>query len=287
MVNSTALFISILLGLGMFLFLIFLASIFYRTKDKKDWFLHNLDVKMYSAFYGDKDIEEVAVKKGINVEKYYKDCDIAGEPYNLHKMIMGINYGVTCLIMFVVVGIVTGRIFLFIPGCLLFLYITFYEQIRLDNIVKKKKIQIQNELPRFLDLLQSELQVGITTEMAICMLCSKFNGLLSREMMDSLNEVKLGLHGWTKALEKVAEKYEIEILSDFVLDITTAHEKGVSVAASVTRMAKDIHTTYLLNAKERAGRSTNTILIPIAIFQMLPMLAVLIIPILSEIQLLY
>lgn len=287
MVNSTALFISILIGLGAFLFLIFLASLFYRTKDNTDWLLHNLNEKMYSAFYGDRDKEEVAVKKGLNLEKYYRDCDIAGEPYNLAKMIMDINYGVVFLILFVAVGIVTGKVLLFIPGCLLFLYTTFYEQVRLDNIVKRKKSQIQEELPRFLDLLQSELQVGITTEMAICMLCSKFNGLLSREMMDSLNEVKLGLHGWTKALEKVAAKYEIEILSDFVLDITTAYDKGVSVAASVTRMAKDIHTTYLLNAKERAGKSTNTILIPIAVFQMLPMLAVLIIPILSEIQLLY
>lgn len=287
MINTTALFISLLIGLGILFFIIFFASIFYRAKDKEDWLLHNLNDKMYSAFYGDKDKEETAVKKGLNLEKYYKNCDIAGEPYKLSKMIMDINYGIACLVLFVLTGIITGRVLLFIPGCLLFLYITFSEQIRLDNIVKKKKAQIQDELPRFLDLLQSELQVGITTEMAICMLCSRFNGLLSREMMDSLNEVKLGLHGWTKALENVAEKYEVEILSDFVLDITTAHEKGVSVAASVARMAKDIHTTYLLNAKERAGRSTNTILIPIAVFQMLPMLAVLIIPILSEVQLLY
>lgn len=287
MVNLTALMISILVGAGIFLFLIFFVSLFYRTKDKNDWLLYKFNMKMYHAFYGSCDPEEIAVKKGLNIEKYYQSCDIAGESYNLYKMIMSINYGVACIVVFVLIGILTGRILLFIPGCILFLYITFNEQIRLDGIVKKKKAQIQDELPRFLDLLQSELQVGITTEMAICLLCSKFDGLLSRELMDSLNEVKLGLHGWTKALEKVASKYNLEILSDFVLDITTAHDKGVSVAASVTRMAKDIHTTYLLNAKERAGRSTNTILIPIAVFQMLPMLAVLIIPIFSEIEILY
>lgn len=92
----------------------------------------------------------------------------------------------------------------------------------------------------------------------------------------------MGASGWQQAMEDVAARYDEETLSDFVLNVSTSYTKGVSIAATVSRKAEDIRETHVLAVKERAGKVTNTILLPMAIFQLMPMIVFLIIPILSE-----
>lgn len=69
---------------------------------------------------------------------------------------------------------------------------------------------------------------------------------------------------------------------DALGNVSTSYTKGVSIAATVSKKAKDIRETHVLAVKERAGKVTNTILLPMAIFQLMPMIVFLIIPILSE-----
>ena len=106
-------------------------------------------------------------------------------------------------------------------------------------------------------------------------------------------EYELPQHGLARTREfKLIEKsesrivfelrYDEETLSDFVLNVSTSYTKGVSIAATVSKKAKDIRETHVLAVKERAGKVTNTILLPMAIFQLMPMIVFLIIPILSE-----
>ena len=73
-------------------------------------------------------------------------------------------------------------------------------------------------------------------------------------------------------------------MSDFVLNVSTSYSKGISIADTVSRKANDIRNTNLLKAKERAGKVTNTILLPMALFQLMPMIVFLIIPIMSELS---
>ena len=78
--------------------------------------------------------------------------------------------------------------------------------------------------------------------------------------------MKLGISGWNQAVENVAEKYDVETLNDFAMDISTSYKKGIPVVHSVARKTKEIRQTHLLTVKERASKATNTILMPIIFF---------------------
>lgn len=119
-------------------------------------------------------------------------------------------------------------------------------------------------------------------ENAMLIICEKFPSRISSEFLRAVNEMQMGASGWQKAMENVAERYDEELLSDFVLNVSTSYSKGISIADTVSRKANDIQDTNLLKAKERAGKVTNTILLPMALFQLMPMIVFLIIPIMSE-----
>ena len=269
-----ALSISILLGIAIFLFIIFISAIFYNLEHKgtryasehpDDWLFHDFDSKMYSAIYGYEKPDTVANKFGIKTEKYYQSCSLVRKQPDMKRMVMRYTYAIILLC-----------------GILGFFILVGYEQMTLNAKAESMKAQIADELPRFLDLLQAELQIGMPIENAMLVICEKFPSLISTEFLRALSESQMGASGWQQAMEDVAARYDEETLSDFVLNVSTSYTKGVSIAATVSKKAKDIRETHVLAVKERAGKVTNTILLPMAIFQLMPMIVFLIIPILSE-----
>ena len=196
-------------------------------------------------------------------------------------MVMRYTYAIILLTICGVLSIVSSMYFM-LCGILGFFILVGYEQMTLNAKAESMKAQIADELPRFLDLLQAELQIGMPIENAMLVICEKFPSLISTEFLRALSESQMGASGWQQAMEDVAARYDEETLSDFVLNVSTSYTKGVSIAATVSKKAKDIRETHVLAVKERAGKVTNTILLPMAIFQLMPMIVFLIIPILSE-----
>jgi len=284
--DSNLLLISLLVGGSLFSFIIFFASYAYDKemmntqtvkKDPEEWLFHNFYLKTYNALYGYQNPEEVAIKLGIKVEDYYRYCDITRTDPNVKKLVMYYIYGFVCLIVSLILTLFVSPYCILVGG-ILFYGLSFMEISNLKSKAESMRIQVGDDLPRFLDLLKTELVIGLPVETAIEILCKKFDSLLSTELLEALNKSELGAQGWQEALEDVASKYDIETLSDFVLDITTSYSKGVDVSMSVTRKAAEIKDTHLLNIKERAGKTTNTILIPIAIFQFIPLIVFLMFP---------
>lgn len=289
--QNPALLISILTGAAIFFLIIFIAAwqygktikkMRYGKADPNDWLFHHFNLKVYSALFGNRDADEVAVKLGIDIEKYYASCALTKTAPEVKKLVVHQVYGIAIFILSIPLSLFVSLYFCII-GAALFFFLVFYEQQKLNKKADAMRIQIANELPRFLDLLQTELQVGLSIENAIYILCERFHCLLSREFLEALNEMKLGIGGWQQALEQVAAKYNVETLSDFVLDVSTSYTKGVSITESVMRKNREVKETHLLNIKERAGKATNTMLIPITIFQLLPMIGFLMLPTLSQI----
>lgn len=288
--NKNAFIVAILIAFAVFVIIIAVASIQYqkainmsRSSKDNEWLFHDFYLKVYSAIFGYKDPDEVALMIGIKIEKYYISCKLTQTVPNTKRLVVHHIYGFIILLISALFAILWNFLALLI-GITVFLYFVYSEQSRLDKKAEEMRFQVASELPRFLDLLQTELQIGLPIETAIYILCTRLDGLLSREFLEALNEMEMGTSGWQQALENVASKYNVDTLSNFVMDVTTAYSKGVSVSASVTRKAKDIKSTHLLNIKERAGKATNTILIPIAIFQFLPLLAFLMIPALVQVM---
>lgn len=289
--QKQALFISLCMGAAILIFIIFLTAMQYSKSNKHsvygknnpdDWLFHNFYLKVYSAFFGIKEPEDVAIKLGINIEKYYKNCQLTRTRPNAKKLIVNTIYGFAAFLVSILLSLLVSPVFAAL-GVFLFFYLVFFEQQRLNSKAEEMKEQVAAELPRFLDILQTELIVGLPIETSIYIICEKFDSLISREFLEALNEMELGISGWQQALEKVAAKYDIETLSDFVLDVSTSYMKGVSITDSVVRKTKEVKETHLLNIKERAGKATNTMLIPMAIFQFIPLIVLIMFPTMIQI----
>lgn len=289
--QKQALFISLCMGAAILIFIIFLTAMQYSKSNKHsvygknnpdDWLFHNFYLKVYSAFFGIKEPEDVAIKLGINIEKYYKNCQLTRTRPNAKRLIVNTIYGFAAFLVSILLSLLVSPVFAAL-GVFLFFYLVFFEQQRLNSKAEEMKEQVAAELPRFLDILQTELIVGLPIETSIYIICEKFDSLISREFLEALNEMELGISGWQQALEKVAAKYDIETLSDFVLDVSTSYMKGVSITDSVVRKTKEVKETHLLNIKERAGKTTNTMLIPMAIFQFIPLIVLIMFPTMIQI----
>lgn len=289
--QKQALFISLCMGAAILIFIIFLTAMQYSKSNKHsvygknnpdDWLFHNFYLKVYSAFFGIKEPEDVAIKLGINIEKYYKNCQLTRTRPNAKRLIVNTIYGFAAFLVSILLSLLVSPVFAAL-GVFLFFYLVFFEQQRLNSKAEEMKERVAAELPRFLDILQTELIVGLPIETSIYIICEKFDNLISREFLEALNEMELGISGWQQALEKVAAKYDIETLSDFVLDVSTSYMKGVSITDSVVRKTKEVKETHLLNIKERAGKATNTMLIPMAIFQFIPLIVLIMFPTMIQI----
>lgn len=289
--QKQALFISLCMGAAILIFIIFLTAMQYSKSNKHsvygknnpdDWLFHNFYLKVYSAFFGIKEPEDVAIKLGINIEKYYKNCQLTRTRPNAKRLIVNTIYGFAAFLVSILLSLLVSPAFAAL-GVFLFFYLVFFEQQRLNSKAEEMKEQVAAELPRFLDILQTELIVGLPIETSIYIICEKFDSLISREFLEALNEMELGISGWQQALEKVAAKYDIETLSDFVLDVSTSYMKGVSITDSVVRKTKEVKETHLLNIEERAGKATNTMLIPMAIFQFIPLIVLIMFPTMIQI----
>ena len=286
--KNTVLFIGIMAGISVCFFILYIAALQYkkntrriRTIDSKDWLFHEFYKKVYGALWGHEDPDEIGIKLGIEVEKYYESCKITGTEPNVTKLIVSHIYGIALFTLFLFMGLFFNFVFV-VFGAGAFVFFMFYEQKKLDKKAEAMRMQIANELPRFLDLLIPALQVGMSPDVAIYTLCGKLDTLLSREFLNALQETRLGISGWHQAMERVATKYRVETLDDFVMDITTAHKKGVSITSVVERKAADTRKTHVLTVKENATKTTNTILLPIIIFQFIPMIAYIMFPLIMQ-----
>ncbi len=288
------LLLSIIIGIAIFLIIISIAAIIYQNRIKytrayrenpDEWFFYKFSIKLYNALFGITEPEDIALKLGIDVKDYYDDCRVIGEEANIKGIIIDYIYSFISIILGVVFGIIFNPLFVMV-GLMMALYFIKYKRSKAKAEAEEARNQIKAEFPRFLGLLYTELEIGLPIEIAIELLSSKYDSLLSKEFLNSLNDVKLGAINWHQALIQISEKYKIDDLSDFVLDITTAFSKGTSIAEAVGRRAKEMKNERLYEVKERAAKAENTMLLPIAILQFIPMMAFILLPTITAVSVL-
>lgn len=251
---------------------------------KEEPLYKDLDVKIYDAFIHKKP-EIVARKIGINAEEYYKNCELIRKPANLKGLIAKIGLSAMTVLWFTVVGLITKNWYVSIAGILIGLFLIVYLVKRPEEQAADVRAQIVAEMPRFLDMLQTALYINMPVEEAISITAKHLKGtLLADEFAKTVAEIQLGAFGWQTALENMSHKYEVDIFSDFVLDIVTAYDKGIPIYDVVARKNKEIKQTNLLMLKENASKLNSTIVIPIAIFKLLPLIVILCIPIIYQLR---
>ncbi len=290
--NTSALFISIMVGLSILGFAIVISALIYQSNNKNtrykqnnpdDWLLYRFGDKVYNALFSNAYPEDVATKFGIDIDEYYKNCIIVGVEPDIKGLVVDYLYGLILFGFNLVLGFLIHPTFIFVGTVILYVFM-----MKKRSFVKSKATEMKNEVardfPRFISMLSAELDVGMSIDIAISIISDKFDSLLSREFQKSLNNVKLGAYAWQDALYQIAEKYDLDMLSDFVMDITTAFNKGVNISDIVKTRVKDSKNKRLYIVKERAAKAENAILIPIALLQFIPLLVYILLPTLLSVR---
>lgn len=243
-----------------------------------EWLFTNWSIKLYDAFTKTEP-EKMLVKLGVNVEEYKKNCDILYiRDYNLKKLAADKLIGM--LIFFL--GLILLAVFL-MSGLLLSIaiivsgYLLYQGNVpKVKKLAKEKRRRIETELPRFLDLLQTALYIDIPVSDAILLTAKQLDrSIIAKELTTSIAESQMGSISWQKALQELALLYDVDILSDFVQYLINGYEKGLNIYDVVARQAAETRKISLILAEENANKLNTSIIVPIGIFKLLPLIAII------------
>lgn len=256
-----------------------------RLKDPNDaWLFHDWSTVLYDLFIKAEPLT-FGKKIGFDVPEYTHNCEIAGIAPRPKDVIMKKLLGYLLLVLFGVLGLFLSNLYILIAALLLSIPLIFFPAQQADKAAKVKKFRMIEELPRFIDLFGTALMINMPVEEAILTTAKSLpDSLLAKEFLRAIAETKLGVYDWQDALENMSRKYEVDVLSDFSLDLINSYNKGVPIADAVARKSKDIKQSNLLTMKERATKLTSTILLPVLGFKVLPLLALLCVPIIQQIM---
>lgn len=279
--------ISALYGISAFLFIIgYGAAPRYSALNKReaeDWIFADGMTKLYELIFGDTDPVRVSKIFGLEYDKYMVDCSVIGRTPNMKREAMARVIGVFSFIFGILLSLLMMSLIPLVVGSFLYILLAARVPRSTHSKAEAKKQNINMELSRFVDLFLSALEIDFPVEIAIMQTADALPCILSDELKTAMAETQVGAKNWQQALEEIARKYEIDLLSDFVLDIITAYNKGVSVTEAVARKSYEIKQSSLLSAKEKTAKMTNLILAPLVIFKILPLIVVMLVPIIVEI----
>lgn len=282
--------ICIFIGISVFLLILLIFSSPQRTRREKakkektnEWLYNNLLEKLYDALFGNYDPAVLSKKLGLEYDKYMINCRVIDKAPNLKKETMLRIIGLIAFFGGTILSLVLWSFIPAIIGMVTYLLCVTRVTTAVKTAAEIKKSQVLSDLPRFVDLLQAALEVGLPIDVAIQETANDIPGTISTDLKTSIAEMEIGAENWQSALESIAHKYELDILSDFVLDIITSYNKGVSVTNAVARKAYEVKQSALLRAKEQTAKMSSTILMPIVIFKIAPLLVIMMVPIIMQI----
>ena len=251
-----------------------------KEKTSAEWM-----ASIYKMLFGKRPAMEVAKKLGLDGEEYAKNCEILHRKNDIENVIVYKLIGLLLILAGLIIGIpLKAYVVLFVLIAIGFLLYE-YPTRNIKKKVKEKKIAIESELPRFVDMMQVALKIGIPVEQSIDITASYLPGtILAEEFKTAASEMNLGVSSWTDSLEKIARLYNIDDLTDFVLSLVIAYKKGVSILDTVASKAEDLRKANLFSARERANRMNSGILIPVAIFKLLPLIAIMAVPMVMQLK---
>lgn len=264
-----------------------------NTPDYKDgaWLFTNFWVSSYSLFFK-CDVIEAARKLGIHTDEYLSNCRVADIKPNLKRYVM--SYLGAIFLIF-------GGIFLFlilflididiiISVSLMMAMIIFAaaimetEKKRASNGASRVRAQIVDEMPRFLDLVEAGLFIGLPVESALMMAAESIPGVISSELIRIADEASSSEKPWQRSLHEMANKYNVEVLTNFVLDVTTSYKKGVSIYESVVRQNEHAKQAKIMDVETKAAKIKTAVLLPVAIFKLLPIMLLFLFPVIEMLK---
>ena len=169
-----------------------------------------------------------------------------------------VTYGITWDT--IVASLIVLWIFIFVL-LIIGLWIMFY--IAVDLKIFKRKVDIEEVLPDFLQLTASNINAGMTIDKALWFAVRPRFGVLAKEIENIAKETMSGAD-LGSALEKFSAKYDSTILKRAVSMINEGMEAGGKIGDLLNRVALDIREQKSLMKEMSANVTTYVIFITFA-----------------------
>lgn len=136
---------------------------------------------------------------------------------------------------------------------------------RVAAAARKRKEQIEQDLPDFLDVLAVTVSAGLAFRAALRRVTDYFDGPLADEVKVALNELEHGLT-MRAALQGVTARTRSDLVERFVRAFLQAEELGAPLAQTLNEIALDIRRESAQKAKKRASEAAPKISVVTTVF---------------------
>lgn len=278
--------------IAIILFLIAIAVILYEKQKKsaalnkkadEDWLFSNFQRSIYNLFFKKSSSESLC---GISRSEYKRYCRILHEPEQYENIIALRIEAVAISLIFLVLAYslsfysIIIEVICFLIALTIFYIMWALPYNKLKSKADEKLFKIQDDLPRFLSLLEKAMDLPIDRAMLVT--ASHFQSPLSEDLIDSINKVSLGANGWTETLVDLARTYKIEDFSDLILEIVNSYEQGVNVRELVNRKATDVEQTRLFAVEAHDSKIKTLIFLPIIALKIIPLMLLICLPMIGD-----
>ena len=278
--------------IAIILFLIAIAVILYEKQKKsaalnkkadEDWLFSNFQRSIYNLFFKKRSSESLC---GISRSEYKRYCRILHEPEQYENIIALRIEAVAISFIFLVLAYslsfysIIIEVICFLIALTIFYIMWALPYNKLKSKADEKLFKIQDDLPRFLSLLEKAMDLPIDRAMLVT--ASHFQSPLSEDLIDSINKVSLGANGWTETLVDLARTYKIEDFSDLILEIVNSYEQGVNVRELVNRKATDVEQTRLFAVEAHDSKIKTLIFLPIIALKIVPLMLLICLPMIGD-----
>lgn len=141
----------------------------------------------------------------------------------------------------------------------------FGPQLWLNGLANKRRYLIQRQLPDVLDLLTVCVEAGLGFDSAMGKVIEKMPGPLAEEFKRVVQEIRLNKPR-VDAMRDMAQRVQLEDLTNFVGALIQADQLGASIATSLRVQSEQMRTKRRQRAQEKAQQAVIKLLFPILLF---------------------
>lgn len=147
--------------------------------------------------------------------------------------------------------------------------------IRLVSVARRRREQIDRDLPDFLDILAVTVGAGIAFRSALATVATRFGGPLGEEVSTSLLQIDNGATV-RSAFKALRDRSGSEAMDEFVTAYLQAEELGAPLVDSMGQIASDMRRAAAQRALQKAAGVTPRITLVTTMF-MVPAILILVV----------
>ena len=248
--------------------------------------------RLFNAFFNvnpddTEKLKKQASKFGIKPVTFEKHNKILGKKPDYISVIMQRLYAII-LILAGIALLLIGQIFevslleISLIVILLAIVLFFYPTGSLKSKAVKKQTQIERDLVYFSDLFLTALKINLPVQTALLKTAQNYPCLLSEELLDINSKALTTQETWQNLILELSYKYDSKPLNEFASHIISGEETGTDIVRVVRETCDFLAKGNLTRAKNKAKKLNETILIPVGIFKLVPIIVLIVIPIINQ-----